>query len=119
MEVRSTLSAPAPACQSQFPGQPQKSTSDLKSLDHPRGVVFNFSWVALARLGLARGYALDAAEDPAAARDKARTAYQDFLTPWKDAKSAFPSPSKPKPGTRSCNSQIIRDIGNWKRKEVR
>jgi serine/threonine protein kinase/tetratricopeptide (TPR) repeat protein len=54
-----------------------------KFTDH-RGVVMNFPWGALARLGLARAYALDAATDPAA-RDKARTAYQDFLTLWKDA----------------------------------
>jgi hypothetical protein len=60
-------------------------------------VVFNFSWVALARLGLARGYALDAVEDPAA-RDKARTAYQDFLTPWKDAELGVPVPKQAKAG---------------------
>jgi len=46
--------------------------------------VVNFPWGALARLGLARGYALEAAKDPAA-RDKAHTAYQNFLTLWKNA----------------------------------
>ncbi len=54
-----------------------------KFIDHP-GVVVNFPWAALARLGLARAYAINAAKDPAA-RDKARTAYRDFLTLWKDA----------------------------------
>jgi hypothetical protein len=54
-----------------------------KFIDHS-GLVVNFPWAALARLGLARAYALDAAKDPAA-RDKARTAYRDFLTLWKDA----------------------------------
>ena len=54
-----------------------------KFINHP-GVVVNFPWGALARLGLARAYALDAVQDPAA-RDKARTAYRDFLALWKDA----------------------------------
>jgi len=52
-------------------------------LDH-RGVVGNESIGALAHLGLGRAYALqgDAA--------KARTAYQDFLTLWKDADPDIP-----------------------------
>jgi hypothetical protein len=43
----------------------------------------------LARLGLARAYALEAAKHPAA-RDKTRTAYQNFLTLWKDADPDIP-----------------------------
>ena len=54
-----------------------------KFIDH-RGVVMNFPWGALARLGLARAYAM--AGDTA----KARTAYQDFLTLWKDADPDIP-----------------------------
>jgi DNA-binding winged helix-turn-helix (wHTH) protein/tetratricopeptide (TPR) repeat protein len=54
-----------------------------KFVDH-RGLVVNFPWGALARLGLARAYALQG--DTA----KARSAYQDFLTLWKDADPDIP-----------------------------
>ena len=59
-----------------------------KFIDH-YGLVENFSWGALARLGLARAYALDAAKDPTSRR-KAKIAYQDFLALWKDADSDVP-----------------------------
>jgi len=54
-----------------------------KILDH-RGVVLNYPLGALAHLGLARAYALSG--DTA----KAKTAYQDFLTLWKDADPDIP-----------------------------
>jgi eukaryotic-like serine/threonine-protein kinase len=54
-----------------------------KFIDH-RGVVTNFPWGALARLGLARAYALKG--DTA----KARAAYLDFLALWKDADPDIP-----------------------------
>jgi len=54
-----------------------------------RGLLANFPWGALAQLGLARAYALDAENGPAA-RDKARKAYEDFLALWKDADPDVP-----------------------------
>jgi tetratricopeptide (TPR) repeat protein/predicted Ser/Thr protein kinase len=54
-----------------------------KILDH-RGVVFNEPIGALAHLQLGRAYAMQS--DTA----KARTAYQDFLTLWKDADPDIP-----------------------------
>jgi serine/threonine protein kinase/tetratricopeptide (TPR) repeat protein len=54
-----------------------------KTLDH-RGIVVNEPIGALARLQIGRAYAMQ--RDTA----KARTAYQDFLTLWKDADPDIP-----------------------------
>ena len=54
-----------------------------KFLDH-RGLVLNCPTGALAHLGLARAYAMQ--DDTA----KAKAAYQDFLTLWKDADPDIP-----------------------------
>ena len=52
-------------------------------LDHP-GLTINFPLGALARLGLGRAYALSGD------KEKARGAYQEFLTLWKDADPDIP-----------------------------
>jgi len=64
-----------------------------KFVDH-RAMVANFPLAALARLGLARGYAVQAktatGADADAARVRALAAYKDFLTLWKDADPDIP-----------------------------
>jgi tetratricopeptide (TPR) repeat protein len=70
-------------------GESDRAAAEFqKIIDHP-GVVVNSPLGALARLDLARAYALDGASDPAAS-DKARVAYHDFLTLWKEADPDIP-----------------------------
>jgi len=59
-----------------------------KFVDH-YGVAGNYPLGALARLGLARAYALEVDKDPAA-RDKTRAAYQNFLALWNGADPDVP-----------------------------
>jgi eukaryotic-like serine/threonine-protein kinase len=66
-----------------------------KFIDH-YGLVVNFPWGALARLGW---LALTPMQGDTT---KARAAYQDFLTLWKDADPDVPILNKPKPSTQSC-----------------
>jgi hypothetical protein len=56
-----------------------EASGEFEKVLDQRGVVINESIGVLAHLGLARGYVLQG--DTA----KARAAYQDFLTLWKDA----------------------------------
>jgi predicted Zn-dependent protease len=65
-------------------GQGKEAAGEFeRTLDH-RGIVLNFPLGALARLGLARSYALQG-DAP-----KARAAYKEFLTLWKDADPDVP-----------------------------
>jgi hypothetical protein len=52
----------------------------------PRGIVFADPIDALARLQVGRAYAMSGDN----AKAKAKTAYQDFLTLWKDADPDIP-----------------------------
>ena len=61
----------------------QAAAEFQKILDH-RGIVLNAPIGALAHLQLARAYLLQG--DTA----KAKAAYQDFLTLWKDADPRYP-----------------------------
>ena len=61
-----------------------EATSEFqKIVDHP-GITIGDAFSVLAHLGLARAYAMQ--RDTA----KARAAYQDFLTLWKDADADIP-----------------------------
>ena len=62
---------------------PAAAVEFQKFIDH-RGIVVNYFVGALARLGLARSYALSG--DTA----KAKAAYQEFFTLWKDADPDIP-----------------------------
>jgi eukaryotic-like serine/threonine-protein kinase len=62
---------------------PAAAAEFQKFLDHP-GAVLNFPLASLAHLQLARAYAISG--DTA----KAKAAYQDFLTLWKDADPDVP-----------------------------
>ena len=65
-------------------GQGEKAAAEFQEMLDHRGIVLNFPIGALAHLGLARAYVLQ--HDTM----KARVAYQDFLTLWKDADPGIP-----------------------------
>jgi predicted Zn-dependent protease len=65
-------------------GDGQRAAMEFQKFIGHRGVVGNFSWGALAHLGLARAYAMQG--DTA----KARAAYQNFLALWKGADPEIP-----------------------------
>jgi serine/threonine protein kinase/Flp pilus assembly protein TadD len=69
--------------------QGKEAGAEFQKMIEHRGIVLNSPLGALAHLGLARAYALQAATEPSA-RDKARTVYQDFLTLWNNADPDIP-----------------------------
>jgi eukaryotic-like serine/threonine-protein kinase len=75
-------------------GQGKEAAAEFQKIIDHSGIVWNCWTGALAHLGIARANALqaktlqDADED--AARVRAQTAYQDFLTLWKDADPDIP-----------------------------
>ena len=60
------------------------AAAEFQKLTEHRGLVANFPLGVLARVGLARGYALQGDTN------KARSSYQDFLGVWKDADLDIP-----------------------------
>jgi DNA-binding winged helix-turn-helix (wHTH) protein/tetratricopeptide (TPR) repeat protein len=61
-----------------------EASAEFEKIIEHRGVVVNRPTGALAHLGLARAYAMQGETA------KAKAAYQDFLTLWKDADSGIP-----------------------------
>jgi len=75
-------------------GDGNRAAAEFQKFVDYSGLVGNSPSGALARLGLARAYVLEAKSAQGAsadaARAKARAAYSDFLTLWKDADPDIP-----------------------------
>jgi eukaryotic-like serine/threonine-protein kinase len=75
-------------------GQGSEAAAEFQKIIDHSGIVWNCFTGALARLGVARAYALEArtshGADADAARVRALAAYKEFLTLWKDADPDIP-----------------------------
>jgi eukaryotic-like serine/threonine-protein kinase len=87
-------------------GDGQRAATEFQMFIDHRGLVANFPWGALARLALARAYAIEG--DTA----KARAAYQGFLTLWKDADPDIPilRQAKSEYAKRALSSTLSRRV---------
>jgi eukaryotic-like serine/threonine-protein kinase len=65
-------------------GKGTEAAAQFQRMLDQRGLVINFPLAGLANLQLARAYAMNGD------KDKARAAYKDFLTTWKDADADVP-----------------------------
>jgi eukaryotic-like serine/threonine-protein kinase len=81
-------------------GQAQLAAAEFQKIQGHNGIVWNCWTGALARLDLARSYALESKSsrgaDADAAHEKALAAYKDFLILWKDADPDIPILKKAK-----------------------
>ncbi len=82
-----------------------------KILDH-RGIVVSDPIGALARLQLGRAFAMSGD------KDKAKAAYQDFLTLWKHADPDIPILRQAKMKTASCEEKAARPQQRWRIRRV-
>jgi hypothetical protein len=86
--VAACLTSGAPICAQDNQSSAKPNRNDVRGpidvLSDTKGIALNFVTAALARLQLGRAYAM--AGDSA----KAKSAYQDFLTLWKDADPDIP-----------------------------
>ncbi len=75
-------------------GQGKEAAAEFQKIIDHSGIVWNCWTGALARLGVARGNALQARTSPGAdadlARSRALAAYKEFFVIWKDADSDIP-----------------------------
>jgi tetratricopeptide (TPR) repeat protein len=81
-------------------GQGDAAAAEFQKIIDHNGIVWNCWTGALAHLGVARANALESRASQGAAADAARvralTAYEDFLTLWKDADPDIPVLKKAK-----------------------
>ena len=79
----------------------EKAATEFQKIVDHRSVVVNSVWGALAHVQLGRAYAM------AGETAKAKAAYQDFLTLWKDADPDIPNPEASQSGVREAPIAVL------------